>query len=83
MTFDPHWPLLPQLEDAFDPDKHGTTVPAILKEIARRLDALDGLKLNLTRRFTLIDAALEEGGRRPSHQNPKGSDDGEPVCGGD
>lgn len=68
MKLDPHRPLAPQLEDAFDPKVHGTTVPDILKEMARRLDSLDDAKFNIARRFTLMDDALVEAGLRPSYQ---------------
>ena len=70
MKFDPHRPLAPQLEGAFDPKTHGTTVPDILKEIARRLDSLDDAKFNIARRFVLMDDALLEAGLRPSYRPP-------------
>jgi hypothetical protein len=62
--FKPERPLGPQLEKLFE-KHHGTTIPTTLKEIARRLDNLDSLKLDLARRFTLVDNRLEElGGKR-------------------
>jgi hypothetical protein len=70
MKLDPHRPLAPQLDDAFDPKTHGTTVPDILREMARRIDALDNAKYNIARRFTLMDDALVEAGLRPSYQPP-------------
>lgn len=69
MKIDPHRPLAPQLEDAFDPKVHGTTVPDILREMARRLDSLDNLKYNLARRLAILDAHLEAAGIPPSHVN--------------
>lgn len=71
MKIDPHRPLAPQLVGAFDARTHGTTVPDILQEMARRIDALDGAKFNIARRFTLLDDALKEAGLRPSYE-PRG-----------
>lgn len=79
MKFDPHRPLLPQLAEVFDPKRHGTTVPAILEEMARRIDALDAVKFNIARRFTLVDSALEEAGLRPSYKPPSGGGGRMPV----
>jgi hypothetical protein len=82
VKLDPHRPLAPQIEDAFDPKTHGTTVPTILCELARRQDKIyDGL-LNLARRLTILDAHLEEAGIAPSSKNTK-SGDGNPVSGSD
>lgn len=66
MEFNPHKPLLPQLADAFDEVRHGRTVPAILREMARRLDAREAVDLNIARRFSVLDANLSEAGIRPS-----------------
>lgn len=71
MKLDPHRPLAPQLVGAFDPKTHGTTVPDILQEMARRIDGLESAKFNIARRFTLMDDALEEAGLRPSYR-PRG-----------
>jgi hypothetical protein len=73
VKIDEHRPLAPQLKDAFDPRTHGTTVPDLLCELARRQDKIyDGL-MNLARRLTILDAHLEEAGIAPSYKNTKGS----------
>lgn len=69
MKIDQHRPLAPQLEDAFDPRTHGTTVPDILREMARRLDSLDNMKYGLARRLAILDAHLEQAGIPPSSVN--------------
>lgn len=86
MKIDQHRPLAPQLEDAFDRRTHGTTVPDILLELARRQDRLYNGLMNVARRLTILDSHLEDAGIAPSYRNEdkgSGGSRSDPISGRD